>query len=113
MTAKPLSVTEVSAYIKALLDHDEVLGQLCVRGELSNYKMHSSGHHYFTLKDDGAVINAVMFRSDASRLPFQPENGSFSVGALTKQFEDLPVFEYSSILMASGLYRHTYMPPSL
>ena len=75
MTAKPLSVTEVSAYIKALLDHDEVLGQLCVRGELSNYKMHSSGHHYFTLKDDGAVINAVMFRSDASRLPFQPENG--------------------------------------
>ncbi|HIU44300.1 MAG TPA: exodeoxyribonuclease VII large subunit [Candidatus Ventrousia excrementavium] len=75
MTAKPLSVTEVSAYIKALLDHDEVLGQLCVRGELSNYKMHSSGHHYFTLKDDGAVINAVMFRSDASRLPFQPGNG--------------------------------------
>lgn len=75
MTAKPLSVTEVSAYIKALLDHDEVLGQLCVRGELSNYKMHSSGHHYFTLKDDGAVINAVVFRSDASRLPFQPGNG--------------------------------------
>lgn len=75
MTGKPLSVTEVSAYIKVLLDQDEVLGQLCVRGELSNYKMHSSGHHYFTLKDDGAVINAVMFRGDASRLPFQPGNG--------------------------------------
>lgn len=75
MNARPLSVTEVSAYIKSLLDCDAVLGQLCVRGELSNYKMHSSGHHYFTLKDDGAVINAVMFRSDASRLPFQPGNG--------------------------------------
>ena len=75
MNARPLSVTEVSAYIKSLLDRDAVLGQLCVRGELSNYKMHSSGHHYFTLKDDGAVINAVMFRSDASRLPFQPGNG--------------------------------------
>ena len=49
MTDQPLSVTEVSAYIKALLDHDEVLGQLCVRGELSNYKMHSSGHHYFKI----------------------------------------------------------------
>lgn len=75
MTDKPLSVTEVSAYIKALLDHDEVLGQLCVHGELSNYKMHSSGHHYFTLKDDGAVINAVMFRGEAARLRFRPENG--------------------------------------
>ncbi len=75
MNARPLSVTEVSAYIKSLLDRDAVLGQLCVRGELSNYKIHSSGHHYFTLKDDGAVINAVMFRSDASRLPFQPGNG--------------------------------------
>lgn len=75
MTDQPLSVTEVSAYIKALLDHDEVLGQLCVRGELSNYKMHSSGHHYFTLKDDGAVINAVMFRGEASRLRFRPESG--------------------------------------
>lgn len=75
MTDQPLSVTEVSAYIKALLDHDEVLGQLCVRGELSNYKMHSSGHHYFTLKDDGAVISAVMFRGEASRLRFRPESG--------------------------------------
>lgn len=75
MTDQPLSVTEVSAYIKALLDHDEVLRQLCVRGELSNYKMHSSGHHYFTLKDDGAVINAVMFRGEASRLRFRPESG--------------------------------------
>lgn len=75
MPVKPLSVTEVSAYIKALLDRDEILGQLCVHGELSNYKIHSSGHHYFTLKDDGAVISAVMFRGDASRLPFRPENG--------------------------------------
>lgn len=75
MSTKPLSVTELSAYIKSLLDSDGVLSQLCVCGELSNYKVHSSGHHYFTLKDDGAVINAVMFRSDASRLRFRPEGG--------------------------------------
>lgn len=75
MTRQPLSVTEVSAYIKTLLDGDEILGQLCVRGELSNYKIHSSGHHYFTLKDDGAVISAVMFRGSASHLQFRPESG--------------------------------------
>lgn len=75
MQNQPLTVTEVSQYIKALLDRDEVLSQLCIRGEISNYKMHSSGHHYFTLKDDGAVISCVMFRGDASRLRFRPETG--------------------------------------
>lgn len=75
MAVAPLSVTQVSEYIKALLDGDEVLSQVCVKGELSNYKMHSSGHHYFTLKDEGAVISAVMFRGEASKLRFRPESG--------------------------------------
>ncbi len=75
MALQPITVTQVTQYIKMLLDRDEILSQVCVRGELSNYKMHSSGHHYFTLKDDGAVISCVMFRSDAARLRFRPESG--------------------------------------
>lgn len=75
MAFQPLTVTEVNQYIKQMLEQDQILSQISVRGELSNYKMHSSGHHYFTLKDDGAVISAVMFRGDASKLRFRPENG--------------------------------------
>ena len=75
MAFQPLTVTEVNQYIKQMLEQDQILSQVSVRGELSNYKMHSSGHHYFTLKDDGAVISAVMFRGDASKLRFRPENG--------------------------------------
>lgn len=75
MNQTPLSVTELNQYIKLLLDRDDVLSAVTVRGELSNYKLHSSGHHYFTLKDENAVISCVMFRGDASRLRFRPENG--------------------------------------
>ena len=75
MTLQPVSVTQLTGYIKLLLDRDELLAQTCVRGELSNYKIHSSGHHYFTLKDEGAVISCVLFRSDAMRLRFRPESG--------------------------------------
>ena len=75
MTLQPVSVTQLTGYIKLLLDRDEILAQTCVRGELSNYKIHSSGHHYFTLKDEGAVISCVLFRSDAMRLRFRPESG--------------------------------------
>ena len=75
MIMAPLSVTQLSDYLKSLLDNDQLLSGIYVRGELSNYKIHSSGHHYFTLKDEGAVIAAVMFRSDASRLRFCPETG--------------------------------------
>ncbi len=75
MAVQPVSVTQLTQYIKLLLDRDEILSQVCVRGELSNYKAHSSGHQYFTLKDEGAVISCVMFRSDAMKLRFRPESG--------------------------------------
>lgn len=70
-----VTVTELSNYIKSLLDNDQNLSAVLVRGELSNYKIHSSGHHYFSLKDDGAVISAVMFRGNASKIRFVPQNG--------------------------------------
>ncbi|MBQ7737142.1 MAG: exodeoxyribonuclease VII large subunit [Oscillospiraceae bacterium] len=70
-----LSVSQLNERVKAILDSDPVLNQLLVRGELSNYKIYPSGHHYFTLKDSGGALRCVMFRSDASRLRFRPENG--------------------------------------
>ncbi len=69
------SVTQVNTYIKSLLDGDKTLGRIYVRGEISNYKRYPSGHHYFSLKDEEGTMRAVMFRSAASRLRFQPENG--------------------------------------
>lgn len=75
MTQAVLSVSDVNQYIKGLLDRDALLGALCIRGELSNYKIYPSGHHYFTLKDSGGTLRCVMFRGSAIRLRFRPENG--------------------------------------
>lgn len=72
---EPLSVSELNARIKGLIESDPVLGSVYVRGELSNYKVYPSGHHYFTLKDAESSLRCVMFRSAASKLRFQPESG--------------------------------------
>ena len=69
------SVTEVNQYIKSIIDGVPQLGDLLIRGELSNYKVYPSGHHYFTLKDGESAIHCVMFRSSAGRLRFHPESG--------------------------------------
>ena len=69
------SVTRLNNEIKDLLDAVPGYRNLLVQGEISNYKAHSSGHHYMTLKDEGASINAVLFRSDAARLKFRLQNG--------------------------------------
>lgn len=73
------SVTQINEYIKGLLDRDGLLSGVFVRGELSNYKMYPSGHHYFSLKDESGAIRCVMFRREASRLRFRPENGMKAV----------------------------------
>jgi exodeoxyribonuclease VII, large subunit len=72
-------VTQVNEYIKSLLDGAPGLNNICVRGELSNYKIYPSGHHYFTLKDATGALRCVMFRSSAARLRFRPENGMKAV----------------------------------
>ena len=70
------SVSEINEYIRMVMDGDRVLGNLFVRGEISNFKWYqSSGHLYFTLKDDEGQLKSVMFRSYASRLAFRPEDG--------------------------------------
>lgn len=70
-----VSVTELNNRIKALLESDPFLGSVCVRGELSNYKVYPSGHHYFTLKDAESSLRCVMFKSAAGKLRFRPESG--------------------------------------
>ena len=69
------SVSQVNEYLKMLLDGDRVLSSILVRGEISNFKLYSSGHAYFTLKDETGQLKAVMFRSYASRLQFYPSDG--------------------------------------
>ncbi len=70
-----VSVSQLNRYIKTLLETDEQLSQIPVRGEISNYTAHSSGHHYFTLKDKDASLRCVMFRREAGRLQFRPKVG--------------------------------------
>lgn len=75
MEQKVLSISQINEYIRSVMDRDALLNSLAVRGEISNYKMYPSGHHYFTLKDEGAALKCVMFKSSAARLRFRPENG--------------------------------------
>ena len=70
-----ISVSELNAYVKDLLESDDLLAGLCVRGELSNYKIYPSGHHYFTMKDAEGSLRCVMFKGSAQKLRFKPENG--------------------------------------
>ena len=71
-----LTVTQLNEYIKGIIDRDIRLSDVYLKGEISNFKNHySTGHFYFTLKDEGSMIRAIMFRSSASKLPFLPEDG--------------------------------------
>ena len=72
---KYLGVSEVNEYIKSLLDSDLFLNRIYLKGEISNFKSHTRGHLYFTLKDDGGRISAVMFSNNTRTLTFTPEDG--------------------------------------
>ncbi|WP_329887404.1 exodeoxyribonuclease VII large subunit [Pseudoramibacter faecis] len=75
MIKRQLSVTEVNRFVKTLITTNSVLKSLEIKGEVSNFKRQASGHLYFSLKDAGARIGCVMFRSDAAHLDFEPEDG--------------------------------------
>jgi exodeoxyribonuclease VII large subunit len=79
----PLSVSELSGALKRTIE--TAFGQVRVRGEISGFKRHASGHCYFTLKDEGACMDAVVWRSSAASLPFRPEDGAevIATGKLT------------------------------
>ena len=75
MAQQVLSITQLNEYIRGKLDEDVLLSNVAVRGEISNYKVYPSGHHYFTLKDEASSLKCVMFKGNAMRLRFRPDNG--------------------------------------
>ena len=75
MSQQVNSVTQINEYIRSRMDADPNLSAVAVKGEISNYKVYPSGHHYFTLKDEGGALKCVMFKGSAIRLRFRPENG--------------------------------------
>ena len=75
MAQQVLSITQINEYIRGKLDEDTLLNGVAVKGEISNYKLYPSGHHYFTLKDESSALKCVMFKGNALRLRFRPENG--------------------------------------
>ncbi len=77
MEVRVYSVGQINRYIRNLFENDFVLNSFWVKGEISNFKAHTSGHFYFTLKDASASIQCVMFRQEAEMLPFLPKNGMF------------------------------------
>ena len=90
MERQVLSVGQINDYIKNKLDGDPGLRNIAIRGELSNYKVYPSGHHYFTIKDGTGAMKCVMFKSAAQRLRFRPENGMqvIAMGSVTVYVRD-------------------------
>ena len=75
MAQQVITITQLNEYIRSRMDADPLLTQVAVKGEISNYKLYPSGHHYFTLKDESSALKCVMFKGNAMRLRFRPENG--------------------------------------
>ena len=107
MERQVLSVGQINDYIKNRLDNDPGLRNIAIRGELSNYKIYPSGHHYFTIKDGTGAMKCVMFKSAAMRLRFRPENGMqvIAMGSVTA-FEQL-----KAKLSAQGLFDPAHKKP--
>lgn len=105
MQQQILSITQVNEYIRGKMDQDQLLVQLAVRGEISNYKMYPSGHHYFTLKDENAALKCVMFKASAARLRFRPENGMkvIAMGRITVYPRDGAFQLYCSAMSMDGV----------
>ena len=100
-----ITVTELNEYIKSLLDGDAILKKISVKGEISNFRPNSSGHLYFTLKDEGGAVRCVMFRALAQKLKFTPENGMkvIAVGGVSSFVRDGQYQLYLSALTPDGI----------
>ena len=105
MEKQVLSVGQISEYIKSKLDTDPRLSNIAVRGEISNYKVYPSGHHYFTLKDETGAMRCVMFKSNAYRLRFRPENGMkvIAMGSVTVYVRDGAYQLYCTAMAMDGI----------
>lgn len=105
MFIKVLTVSEVNGYIKRIIDNDFILKNTNIKGEISNLKIHSSGHMYFTLKDDNGKINVVMFSNKVETLNFIPENGMNIIikGKISVYIKDGNYVLYADELKLDGL----------
>jgi len=99
------SVSQINSHIQQLMDSDVLLSSIAVSGEISNYKVYPSGHHYFSLKDESASIRCVMFRSSAMRLRFRPSNGMrvVAVGKISVYPRDGAYQLYCNLMFADGV----------
>ena len=98
------SVSQVNRLLKSLVDDDRRFANIQVRGEISNFKRYSSGHCYFTLKDAGGVLKAVMFKSAARTLRFEPQNGDtvIAVGRISVYERDGVYQLYTDLMLPEG-----------
>ena len=105
MTINPISVTQLNKYIKQKIDGDEVLNNVLVKGEISNYKHHYTGHLYFTLKDENSLIKCIMFKSYAENLKFEPKDGmKVTLFGSVSVFERDGVYQiYAKAMQEDGL----------
>ena len=105
MEKQILSVGQINDYIKNKLDNDPGLRNIAIRGELSNYKVYPSGHHYFTIKDGTGAMKCVMFKSAAMRLRFRPENGMqvIAMGSVTVYVRDGVYQLYCTGMVMDGI----------
>lgn len=105
MARQVLSVGQINEYIRTVMDRDQNLANLAIRGEISNYKVYPSGHHYFTLKDETGALKCVMFRGSAAGLKFRPDNGMkvIATGRITVFPRDGAYQLYCSGLIPDGV----------
>lgn len=100
-----LSITQINEYIQGKMNADQLLAQVAVRGEISNYKCYPSGHHYFTLKDEASALKCVMFKGNAMGLRFRPANGMkvIALGRISVYPRDGAYQLYCSAMSVDGV----------
>ena len=105
MAQQVLSITQINEYIRTKLDADPLLEGVAVRGEISNCKLYPSGHLYFTLKDEASALKCVMFKGNAMRLRFRPENGMkvIAMGKITVYPRDGAYQLYCTAMAVDGV----------
>lgn len=108
MKIEPISVTELNRYMKEKVAGDEFLNNVYVKGEISNFKNHYTGHMYFTLKDENSLIKCIIFKSYAEKLKFLPKDGM-----KVMLFGSVSVFERDGVYQIFGklIQKNQYCNP--
>ena len=110
---KLITVTALNRYLKYRFDQDENLKDIRLKAEISNYKRHSRGHLYFSLKDENSSVNAVMFFQNASKLKFEPKEGSkVKVMRILTNEELVIALDTADIVANSELTTSLFISPS-